>query len=66
MWIFLSARLRTWLLLAAALPLARLLAHRLAVAAELRDPSARVAKLLHWADSAVAVVSGRSLPKPTR
>jgi hypothetical protein len=30
---FLSARLRTWLLLAIALPLARLLVHRVAVAA---------------------------------
>ena len=66
MWIFLSARLRTWLLLAAALPLARLLAHRLAVAAERRDPSARAAKLLHRADSAVTAVFGRSSPKATR
>src|SRR2546430_8523082 len=38
MWVFLSARLRTWLLLAVALPLARLLVHRLAVAAQRRDP----------------------------
>jgi hypothetical protein len=30
MWVFLSARLRAWLLLAIALPLARLLVHRLA------------------------------------
>ena len=36
-------RLRTWLLLAIALPLARLLVHRLAVAAERHDPSARTA-----------------------
>jgi hypothetical protein len=60
MWVFLSARLRTWLLLAIALPLARLLVHRLAVAAERHDPSARTAKLLHGADSAVTAVSGRS------
>ena len=37
MWVFLSARLRIWLLLAIALPLARLLVHRLAVADERRD-----------------------------
>ena len=61
MWVFLSARLRTWLLLAIALPVARLLVHRLAVAAERHDPSARTAKLLHGADSAVTAVSGRSL-----
>ena len=60
MWVFLSARLRTWLLLAIALPLARLLVHRLAIAAERHDPSARRAKLLHRADSAVTAVSGRS------
>ena len=60
MWVFLTARLRTWLLLAIALPLARLLVHRLAVAAERRDPSARTAKLLHQADSAVTAVAGHS------
>jgi hypothetical protein len=36
---FLPSRLRTWLLLAIALPLARLLVHRLAVAAETRQPA---------------------------
>ena len=66
MWVFLSARLRTWLLLAIALPLARLLVHRLAVAAERHDPSARRAKLLRRADSAVTAVSGRSSRKARR
>ena len=41
MWVFLSRRLRTWLLLAIALPLARVFIHRLALAAERRDASAR-------------------------
>ena len=66
MWVFLSARLRTWLLLAIALPLARLLVHRLAVAAEGHDPSARRAKLLRRADSAVTAVSGRSSRRARR
>ena len=66
MWVFLSARLRTWLLLAIALPLARLLVHRLAVATEQHDPSARMAKLLHRADSAVTVVSGRASRRARR
>ena len=66
MWVFLSARLRTWLLLAIALPLARLLVHRLAVAAERHDPSARRAKLLRRADSAVTAVSGRASRKARR
>jgi len=66
MWVFLSARLRTRLLLAIALPLARLLVHRLAVAAERHDPSARRAKLLRRADSAVTAVSGRSSRRARR
>jgi hypothetical protein len=60
MWVFLTARLRAWLLLAVALPLARLLVHRLALAAERRDPSARAARLLHRADSAVTAVAGHT------
>jgi hypothetical protein len=59
MWVFLSRRLRTWLILAVALPIARLLVHRLAVAAQRRDPSARTARVLNQADSAVTAVSGR-------
>ena len=59
MWVFLSARLRRWVLLALALPLARLLVHRLALAAGRRDPSARTARALHQADSAVSAVSRR-------
>jgi hypothetical protein len=66
MWVFLSGRLRTWLLLAIALPLARLLVHSLAVAAERHDPSARTAKLLSRADSAVTVAPGRSSRRARR
>jgi hypothetical protein len=66
MWVFLSARLRTWLLLAVVLRLARLLVHRLAVAAKRHDASARGAKLLRRADSAVTAVSGRSSRRARR
>jgi hypothetical protein len=66
MWVFLSSRLRTWLLLAIALPLARLFVHRLAAAAQHHDPSARTAKLLRRADSAVTAVSGRSSRRARR
>jgi hypothetical protein len=66
MWVFLSARLRTWLLLAIAVPLARLLVHRLAVAADRHDPSARSAKLLRRADAAVTALSGRSARRARR
>jgi hypothetical protein len=66
MLVFLSARLRRWALLALALPLARLLVHRLALAAERRDPSARTARALHQADSAVTAVSRRASGRTTR
>jgi hypothetical protein len=60
MWLFLSRRLRMWLLLAVALPITRMLVHRLAVAAERRNSSTRTAKALHQADSAVTAVSRRT------
>ena len=66
MWAFFSRRLRMWLLLAVALPLGRALVHRLAVAADQRDPSTRTAKALHQADSAVTSVSRRTERKPGR
>ncbi len=64
MWAFLSRRLRTWLLVAIALPTARLLVHRLAVSADRRD--ARSARLLRRADSAVTTVSQRTGRKAAR
>lgn len=59
MWVFLSRRLRTWLLLAIALPLAQAVVHRLAVAADRRRPSTRTAKTLVRADSVIAGVTRR-------
>ena len=50
MWAFFSRRLRMWLLLAIALPLTRALVHRLALAAQRRNPSTRTAKALHQAE----------------
>jgi hypothetical protein len=66
MWAFFSRRLRMWLLLAIALPLTRALVHRLALAAERRDPSTRTAKALHQADSTVIAVSRRTARKAER
>jgi hypothetical protein len=60
MWLFLSRRLRMWLLLAVALPITRMVVHRLAVAAERRNSSTRTARALHQADSAVTAVSRRT------
>jgi hypothetical protein len=66
MWAFFSRRLRMWLLLAIALPLIRALVHRLALAAERRDASARSARALHQADSAVTAVSRRAASRAER
>lgn len=66
MWVFFSRRLRLWLLLAIALPLARALVHRLALATERRDPSTRTAKTMHQADSAVTALSRRAARKRKR
>ena len=66
MWAFFSRRLRMWLVLAIALPLTRALVHRLALAAERRDPSTRTAKALHQADSTVTAVSRRAARKAER
>ncbi|MGB6582041.1 MAG: hypothetical protein WBF34_29415 [Streptosporangiaceae bacterium] len=66
MWAFFSRRLRTWLLLAIALPLTRALVHRVALAAGRREPSTRTAKALHQADSAVTAVSRRTARRAER
>ena len=66
MWVFFTRRLRMWLLLAIALPLARALVHRLAVAAERRDASTRTARALRQADSTVTAVSRRTASKRDR
>jgi hypothetical protein len=59
MWMLFSRRLRTWALLAIALPMTRMVVHRLADAAERRDPSTRTTRALHQADSAVTAASRR-------
>ena len=66
MWAFFSRRLRMWLLLAIAVPLIRALVHRVALAAERRDPSTRAARALHQADSAVTAVSRRTARRAAR
>jgi hypothetical protein len=66
MWVFFSRRLRMWLSLAIALPLTRALVHRLALAAEHRDPATRTAKTLVKADSVVTAVSRRAARKQER
>lgn len=63
MWVFISRRLRMWLLLAVAVPLARALVHRMALASGRRDPSTRTARALRHADAAVTGVARRAARK---
>lgn len=64
MWVLLSRRIRTWLLLAVALPAARTVVHKLATAAGDRHPGAPSARLLGRADSVLTRLTRRA--RPTR
>lgn len=57
MWVFLSSRFRTWLLLAVALPVTRKLVHNAAVGAQRRSPASTPARLLLRADSTLNTMS---------
>ena len=60
MWMFLSRRLRTWVVLALALPAARMLVHKAAIREQTRSPDATPARLLGRADSVLTTLSGRT------
>ena len=59
MWAFLSTRLRTWLLVAFAIPVVRLLLRRIAGAATRRNPASTTARLHNRTDTALANVRRR-------
>lgn len=58
MWMFLSRRLRTWVLLTVALPLVRTIVHKAAIREQTRSPEATSARLLTKTDSALTKVFG--------
>ena len=66
MWLFITKKFRTWLLLTVGLPLTQQAVHRLAVAADRHDESARTARALHKADSAMSAVSRHVSRKKAR
>jgi hypothetical protein len=66
MWLFISKRVRTWVLLTVGLPLTRLAVHRLAVAADHHNESARTARALRKADSAITAVSQHTSRRKAR
>ena len=60
MWVFLTRRLRTWLVLAVALPLARTVVHSVATAAHERRPDTTSARVLGRADAGLTEVTRRA------
>ena len=59
MWALLSTRVRTWVLLAAALPLTRRVTHLVATRLERRSPDATVTVAAQRVDNAVTSFSQR-------
>jgi hypothetical protein len=59
MWLFLSRRIRLWLLVAVGLPLARTLVHQVSSAVQRRNPDTTAARVLRRADSSVASLARR-------
>lgn len=57
MWLFFSKKIRIWLVLSVGLPLTRMAVHRMAEAADRHNESARTARALRKADSAITAVS---------
>jgi hypothetical protein len=59
MWVFLSRRIRTWVLMAIALPLLTRMVGRLAAESRRRNPAAASTRWLTRAESALISVSRR-------
>jgi hypothetical protein len=59
MWVFLSNRIRTWLVLAVAVPVARRVLNRIAAARAASHPDARSTAALRHADSALGRLQSR-------
>ncbi len=66
MWLFISKKIRTWLLLSVGLPLTHRAVHQLAVAANRHDESARTARALRKADSVMSALSRRTSRRRAR
>ena len=60
MWLFLSSRIRTWLLFGVVLPFAAKAVHSAATRARHSDPSSTSARALSRADSTLQKVSRRT------
>ena len=59
MWVLLSSRLRTWLLLAIAVPILRSVLRRASTSAARRDPSSTTARALRSAEAGLSRLDRR-------
>ena len=59
MWVLLSSRLRTWLLLAIAVPILRSVLRRASASAAQRDPSSTAARALRSAEAGLSRLDRR-------
>jgi hypothetical protein len=64
MWLFVSRRIRTWVLLAIAVPVLRRVVQRVTAARAAQHPDARSTAALRHADGALAKLQGRRGRKP--
>jgi hypothetical protein len=58
-WVLLSSRLRTWLLLAIAVPILRTVLRRASASASRRDPNSTAARVLRSADTGLSRLDRR-------
>lgn len=59
MWVLLSSRIRTWLMLAVAVPILRSVLRRASVSATRRDPNSTAARALRTADAGLSRLDRR-------
>ena len=59
MWVLLSSRIRTWLMLAVAVPVLRAVLRRASASAVRRDPSSTTARALRSVDSGLSRLDRR-------
>jgi hypothetical protein len=58
-WVLLSSRIRTWLMLAVAVPILRAVLRRASASATRRDPNSTAARALRTADSGLSRLDRR-------
>ena len=66
MWVLLSSRLRTWLLLAVAVPVVRAVLRRASASAAQRDPGSRAARGLRSLEAALGRLDRRQRRRARR